>query len=87
MLPEVFDVGVAFEKPQQFVHDRFERQLLRGQHREAGRQIEPHLVAENRQRTGTGTVVLLRAVRENTFEQIVILVHGVVIRALREGEF
>src|ERR1700694_3131146 len=44
-------------------------------------------MAEYRQRAGAGAVVLLRAVRENPFEQIVILVHGVKLRALREGEF
>jgi hypothetical protein len=79
VIPEVFDVGVAFEKPQQLVHDRFQRQLLGGQHRKSGRQIETHLVAEDRQRTGAGTVVLFRAVGENPFEQVVILIHGVTL--------
>ena len=54
----------------------FSVQLLGGQHRKPGGQVEPHLVAEHRQRAGAGAVVLLRAVRENPFEQVVVLVHG-----------
>jgi hypothetical protein len=61
------------------VHDRFQRQLLGRQHRKSGRQIEAHLVAEDRQRTGAGAVVLLGAVGENPFEQIVVLIHGVTL--------
>src|ERR1700730_18029089 len=76
MVLEIFDVGIAGEKPQQLVHDRFQRQLLGGQHRESGGQIEAHLMAEYRQRAGAGAVALLRAVRENPFEQIVVLVHA-----------
>jgi len=49
VIPEIFDVGIAGQKPQQLVHDRFERQLLGGQHRESGGQIEAHLMAEDRQ--------------------------------------
>src|SRR5260370_32240179 len=74
---EIFDVGIAFEKPQQFVHDRFQRQLLGGQHRKPGGEIEAHLLAEYRQRAGAGAVVFFRAVRENAFKQIVVLIHGV----------
>jgi hypothetical protein len=33
-------------------------------------------MAEDRQRAGAGAVVLFRAVRENPFEQVVILIHG-----------
>ena len=39
--------------------------------------IEAHLMAEDRQRAGAGAVVLLRAVGEDPFEQVVILIHGV----------
>ena len=44
-------------------------------------QVEAHLVAEDRQRAGAGAVVLLRAVGEDPFEQVVILVHGWSFRA------
>ncbi len=73
---EIFDVGVAFEEPQQFMHDRLQRQPLGGQHRKAGRQVETHLVPEHRQRAGAGAVMLFRAVRENPFKQVVVLNHG-----------
>jgi hypothetical protein len=33
-------------------------------------------MAEDRQRTGAGAVMLLGAIGENPFEQIVILIHG-----------
>ena len=69
-----------FEKPEQLVHDRLQRQPLGGQHREARRQIEAHLVAEHRQRAGAGAVVFLRTVGEDAFEQVVVLVHGVPLR-------
>ena len=52
-----------------------------------GGQIEAHLMAEHRQRAGAGAVVLLRAVGEDPFEQIVILVHGVSVRPSGDGEF
>ena len=52
-----------------------------------GDQIEAHLVAEDRQRAGAGAVVLLRAVGENPFEQVVILVHGVTLWTLEKASF
>src|SRR5260370_39001463 len=87
VFPEIFDVGIAFEEPQPLVHDGFERQLLGGQHRKSGGQIEAHLMAEDRQRTGAGAVLLLRAVRENPFEQIVILIHGFASAASEKANF
>src|SRR5262249_40615756 len=45
-------------------------------------QVETHLVAEDRQRAGAGAVVLLHAIGEDAFEQVVILVHGVRGRSL-----
>jgi hypothetical protein len=63
------------------VHDGFERQLLGGQHRESGGQIEAHLMAEDRQGAGAGAVVFFHAVGKNTFEQIVILIHRVTLSA------
>src|SRR5579872_7495343 len=85
VIPEVFDVGVAFEEPQQLVDDRFQRQLLGGQHRKSGAKIEAHLVAEDRQRPGAGAVRLLRAVTQDPFKQVVILIHGVFVRHPQRG--
>ena len=42
-----------------------------------GREIEPHLMAEHRQRAGAGAVALFDAVGENAFHQVEILAHGV----------
>ena len=38
-------------------------------------EIEPHLMAEHRQRAGAGAVALLHAVGEDVFHQIEILAH------------
>jgi hypothetical protein len=38
-------------------------------------------MAENRQGAGAGAVMLLRAVTENAFEQIVVLIHGATSQA------
>ena len=46
---------------------------IRLRHREAGGEIEAHLVAEHRQRAGAGAVAFLHAVLENMFHQIEIL--------------
>jgi hypothetical protein len=47
MVLQVLDVGVAGQKPQKFMDDRFQMQLLGRQHRKTFGQIKPHLVAEN----------------------------------------
>ena len=73
---QIFDIGVAGQEPEQLVDDRLQMQLLGGEHREAVRQPEAHLMAEHRQRAGAGTVVLLHAVGENAFHQVEILAHG-----------
>jgi hypothetical protein len=74
-IPEVFDVGVAGEEPQQLMDDRLEMQLLGGDQRKASGEIEPHLMAEYRQGAGAGAVMLFDAIGENTFHQVEILAH------------
>ncbi len=44
---EITDVGLAAQKPEQFVDDRFQMQLLRGQRRKLFAQIEARLRAEH----------------------------------------
>jgi hypothetical protein len=73
---QIFDVGVAPEKPQQLVDDRLERQLLGRQHRKTRPQIEAHLVTEYRNRPRAGAVRFFDTVGQNAFEQVVILDHG-----------
>ncbi len=51
-------------------------QLLGGGDREAVSEVEAQLVAENRERTGAGAVVLLRTVGKDPFQQVMVLAHG-----------
>ncbi len=51
-------------------------QLLGGDQRKAGGEIEAHLMAEHRARAGAGAVVLFRAVGEDMLHQFKILPHG-----------
>ncbi len=76
MLVEIFDVGVAGEEPEQLVDDRSQVQLLGGGERKPVRQVEAHLMTEHRQRPSAGPIVLLDAVGENPFQQVVVLAHG-----------
>ena len=50
-------------------------QLLGGEERKPVRQIEPHLMAENRERARSGAVALFQPLTEHAFHQIVILAH------------
>ena len=52
-------------------------QLLRGQHRKAPAEVEPHLVAENAQRAGTGAVVLAVTMFENMSDEIEVGLHAI----------
>src|SRR5688572_1431486 len=76
VIVEIFDVGVAGEEPQQFVHDRLEMQLLGRRQREAFGEIETHLMPEDRDSSSAGAVTFLHAVGEDAFQQVVILAHG-----------
>jgi DNA-binding transcriptional ArsR family regulator len=58
--------------------DRLGVQLLRREQREAGGEVESHLVAEHRERAGTGTVILAPAA-------VAHMTHEVEIRTHREG--
>ena len=73
MFVEIFDVGVAGEKPQQLVHDRFEVQLLGGDQRKSLRQVVTRLMAEHGDRAGAGAVAFLHATGENVLHQVEIL--------------
>ncbi len=57
---EIFDVGVAAQKPEQLVNDRLDVQLLGGEQRKSRTvrpQIEPRLRAEDRKRARAGAIV------------------------------
>ncbi len=75
-LVQGLDVGVAGEEPQQLMDDGFQVQLLGRQKREAGAQVEPHLITENAHRPGAGAVALGNALVADVTEKVEILFHG-----------
>ena len=77
VLVEIFDIGVAAQKPEQLVDDRFDVQLLGGDERKAALQIEPHLMAEDRAGADAGAVAFFDALGEHAFHQIEILTHRI----------
>ena len=62
MLLQIFHVGVACDKPQEFIYDGLQVQFLGCQKRESLAEVEAHLVAEHALRAGTGAVRLHRSV-------------------------
>ena len=62
---EILDIRVTVQEPEQFMNDRARMQFLRGDKRKAFRKREPHLVAENRDRSGACAVSLLHSVFVN----------------------
>jgi hypothetical protein len=59
-------------------------QLLGGRERKARAEIKAHLMAEDRQSAGPGTVAFRRAAGKNPFHQIVVLLHGSAFKAAKE---
>ena len=79
---QITDVGVAAQQPQQFMDDGFGMQLLGGQQRKAGGQIETHLPTEHRARAGAGAITLVVAMFKHMAHQIEVLLHGAFWRAV-----
>ena len=73
---QVTNVGIALQKPQQLVNNRAQMQLLGGQHREAGTEVEAHLPAEHGACAGAGTVCFWGALFENMAHQVKVLLHA-----------
>src|ERR1043165_6996836 len=70
VLVEIFDVGIAAEKPEQFVDDRFKMELLRGEQWKTGVEWEPGLCAEDGMSPGACSVGFEFALLQNKREQI-----------------
>src|SRR5699024_3638042 len=68
-------VGVPAQEPQQLTDDRPQVQLLGRQRGEARGEVEPHLVAEDRQGPGAGAVALLHALVEDPAQEVQVLLH------------
>src|SRR5207245_11092736 len=83
---EILDVGVAAQKPEQFINDRFDVQLFRCQQREPRTtwpQIEARLRTKDRQRAGAGAISARLTFFQNKPEKIVILPHAKSYRACK----
>ena len=80
MVFQVFDIGIARDKPKQFIDDGFQVYLLGGEQGETLAQVEPHLVAEHAFRAHAGPVMLHRPVFHDMSQQVEILFHIVKIR-------
>ena len=76
VLLQIFHIGVAFEKPQQLVDNRFEVQLLGGEQGEPVVQVESHLIAEYAMGTRARAVLFEDTVVEHMLQQVEILFHG-----------
>ena len=74
---QIFYVGVALQKPKQFVYDGFQVEFFGGQQRESLLQIETHLMSEDTDNAGACTVVFAYSFLQNTVEQVKILFHVV----------
>jgi hypothetical protein len=58
---EVFDIGIAFEKPKQFMDNGLEVEFLGGEEGETFFQIKTHLMSKNRNGASASTVMLFCA--------------------------
>jgi hypothetical protein len=58
------------------MNDTPEMKLFGSDHRESFLQVKPHLVTENRDGSGTGSIVLLRSLVKDMLQQIVVLFHA-----------
>ena len=64
------NVGVAFEKPEQFVDDGFQMEFLGGEQGEAIVKVKAHLVSEYADGPRSGTVFFLDAFVENALAEV-----------------
>ena len=77
VLLQIRDIGVAVEKPEQFIDDRAQVELFGGHQRETQSQVKAHLVAKHGQRPNARAVGLFRALVQNAADQVMIRFHGV----------
>ncbi len=80
---EIFDIGVAFEEPEQLVNDGFEMQFLGGENRKSVGEWKPGLGAENREGAGAGAVGLEPALFEDETEELVVLDNAATVPTIR----
>ena len=78
---EIFNVGVAAQKPQQFVGDGFPVQFFCRQQREAAREVKAQLSAEDAAHADAGAVGFVGAVLQDIGEQVEVCAHKCIIIA------
>jgi len=66
---QVFDIGVSRQKPKQFVHYGSHMQLLGRQCGKSSRQIETHLMPENANRPGSGSIIFFDTGCQNSVKE------------------
>ena len=76
---QITDVGVALQKPEQFVDHPLQKDLLGRQQREPLAEIEPHLMAEDAPRTRSRAVTPHDAFVTDSAQQVEILFHNTII--------
>src|SRR5690606_23187028 len=77
ILLEPAHICVPAQEPQKLTDDRADMQLLGGEHRQAVRKIEPHLIAENRARAGSRPIGSVSSGVHYVAQKIEILLHEV----------
>ncbi len=84
MVVEILHVGVAAEKPQQFVDDALEVKLLGGHERESLAEVEAHLMAEHALCPRARAVILHHALIKDAAQEVLVLFHVCCFRYLLE---
>ena len=72
---QILNIRIATEKPQQFVDDTLQEDLLGGQQRESLLQVKAHLVAEDTLRAGAGAVSAHHTLLFDATQQVEVLFH------------
>ena len=75
VIDQIFDVGIALQKPQQLVDNTSQKDTLGGKQREALVQIESHLVTKHALCSRSCAVTLDRTLGGNAFQKVEILFH------------
>lgn len=75
MVIQKFDIGVPSQEPKQFIKDRLQMQLFRGEERESSGQWKPGLRAKDRLSAGASSIGLKFALLHDKTQKLVILKH------------
>ena len=75
MVMQVPDIGITFDKPQQFVYNRAQMDFLRRQKGKSLREVKSHLIAENGLCAGPRPVGLDMSVIHDMLQKLQILFH------------